>query len=59
MLHDSDGTGDAGDDAAVDGSSAEVDGNLRYSLELKSAAFGTFQSPLKLFMRPVHAIKHR
>jgi hypothetical protein len=55
MLEDSDGTGEAGGDAAVDDSSAEVDGNLRYSLELKSAAFGTFLSPLELFMRPVHA----
>jgi hypothetical protein len=54
MLVDSDSTGAAGCDAAVDSSSAEVDGNLHYSLELKSAAFGTFQSPLELFMRPVH-----
>jgi len=52
---DSDGTDEARGDAAVDGSSAKVDGNLCYSLELKSAAFGTFQSPLELFMRPVHA----
>jgi hypothetical protein len=55
MLNDSDGKGEAGDDAAVDGSSAKVDGNLHYSLELKSAVFGTFQSPLELFIRPVHA----
>jgi hypothetical protein len=55
MLDDSNGTGEGGGDAAVDGSSAEVDGNQCYSLELKSAAFGTFLSPLELFMRPLHA----
>ena len=55
MLDDSDGTGEAGGDAAVDCSSADVDGNLHYSLELKNAVFGTFQSPLELFIRPVHA----
>jgi hypothetical protein len=55
MPYASDGTGEAGGEAAVDGYSAEVDGNLCYSLELKSAAFSTFQSPLELFMRPVHA----
>jgi len=51
MLDDSNGTGEA----AVDSSSAEVDGNLCYILELKSAAFGTFLSPLEHFMRPVNA----
>lgn len=55
MLDESDGTGEAEGDPAVDSSSAEVGGNLHYNLELKSAEFSTFHSPLELFMRPVHA----
>jgi hypothetical protein len=35
LLDDSDARGEAGGDAAVDGISAKVDGNLGYSLELK------------------------
>jgi hypothetical protein len=45
ILDDSDGTGKSGGEPAVIGSSAEVDRNLSYNLELLSAAFRAFQSP--------------
>jgi hypothetical protein len=45
MLDDSDCTGESGGKPAVIGSSAEVDGNLSYSLELLNAAFRAVRSP--------------